>query len=281
MGTSASSSGPGSDVLLVPPWVSDPDIIAPTPSTDDQDVEQGSEDEAHVPDQMPSRLAPSRRFMGARNNLGRYGSSGFTDSLGRGLGRYVQPGLGGSRRASQRMAGTARKAGALYGVLDALSTGTTPAVDLGIDTARLAGQPARVTVDRIAEALSPSDGTQDSEASRYSISQALCELVKNDPTADLASLTQEQIELAVELFISADICRRIELDVGKAILQRAPSPATAIRRLEEMYRYVRQVVAAVFRRRIVKLRRLSQQTAIRVASRVIRETFEVFESYLS
>ena len=51
------------------------------------------------------------------------------------------------------MASTAGKAGALYGVLQALGSGARPQVDLGIDPADLAGRPAREIVDRIAEAL--------------------------------------------------------------------------------------------------------------------------------
>ena len=121
--------------------------------------------------------------------------------------------------------------------------------------------PAREIVDRIAEALSPSDGTLDSEASRTSISWALCEFMRREPEADLLALTLEQIALAMELFIGADICSRIELDVGKTILDRAPDPATAVDRFQEMKRYVRQVVAACFRRRLTNSGPLSQREA--------------------
>ena len=281
MGTSASSSGPGSGVPLVPPWVNDPEATAPTSPAEETGVDQEAGNDSNIPQQMPTEIAPKGRFRGARTNLGRFASLGSGDSMRRGLGQYARSGLGGSRRASQRMAGTARKAGALYGVLHALSSGTTPTVDLRIDPARLAGLPARETVDRIAEALSPSDGTQDSEASRNSISQALCELIRREPTADLAALTPEQIELTVELFIGADICRRIDLDVGKTVFQRAPDPASAIRRLEHMYRYVRQAVAAAFRRQFANPGTLTQQATTRLVSRVIQDTFQIFESYLS
>ena len=290
MGTSISSSGPGSGVPFVPPWVSDPDVatpISPTSPADDQDVDQEagvdqeSGDDANRPQQMPTQIAPPGRFRGTKTNLGRFASSGSGGSMRRGLGQYVWTGLGGSRQASHRMAGTARKAGALYGVLHALSSGTTPSVDLGIDAARLAGRPAREIVDRIAETLSPIDGTQDSEASRNSISQALCELIRREPTADLTALTREQIELSMELFISADIFRRIELDVGKTVFDRAPDPVTAIRRLGEMDRYARQAVAASFRRQPANSGSFTQQAATRLASRVIQNTFEIFESYLS
>ena len=278
MGTSASSSGPGSGVPLIPPWVPEQEIepaVIP-----DEDL--GPEIEVPVvPPPAQPQLAPVGRFRRARINLGQFAGSGSTDGLRRGLGHYVSTGLGGSRNASRRMASTARKAGALYGVLQALGSGTAPQVDLGIDPAGLAGHPAREIVDRIAEALSPSDGTLDSEASRNSISWALCELMRREPGANLRALTLEQIALTMELFIGADICSRIELDVGKTIFDRAPDPATAVDRLQEMKRYVRQVVAARFRRRSTDSGPLTQREAVQLADGVIQGTFEVFESYLS
>ena len=278
MGTSASSSGPGSGVPLIPPWVPDPEIEPEVGPDGEQDPEI---DEPAVQQPAPPQVAPAGRFRGARINLGRFADSGSQSGLRRGLGHYARSGLGGSRNASRRMTSTARNAGALYGVLHALGSGTAPQVDLGIDPASLAGLPAREIVDRIAEALSPSDGTLDAEASRTSISWAMCEFMRREPSADLLALTLEQIFLTMTLYIGADICSRIELDVGKTILEKAPDPATAVERVQEMKRFVRQVVANSFRRRSADAGPLTQREASRLASRVIQDTFEVFESYLS
>ena len=128
MGTSASSSGPGSGIPLVPPWVSDPDVADTTPSADDQGPGQEVANDGE-PAQAQTEIAPAGRFKGTRTNLGRFAGSGSADSLERGLGQYVRTGLGGSRRASQRMAGTTRKAGALYRTLHSLSSGAPPPVD--------------------------------------------------------------------------------------------------------------------------------------------------------
>lgn len=277
MGTSASSSGPGSGVPLIPPWVSDPTLPLPSTPSDGEEPTNGNSN--NLPP-VTTPIAPSGRFRGARVNLGEFARSGSENSLKRGLGYYVQPGLGGSGNATRRMAGTARRAGSLYGALLALSSDTEPTVDLGLDPERLAGRPAREVVDRIAEALSHSDGSLDSETSRRSLSQALCELIRREPTIDLAALTHDQIILATELFISADICLRIEVDVGKTILDKAPNAAAAVRRLEQMHRYVRQVVASAFRRRSATPATMTQRDATRLATRIIQDTLEVFESYL-
>ena len=279
MGTSASSSGPGGGVVLVPPWVNDPEGTAPEPP-DAGELEEAAGD-ADDRKQVPMELAPARRFVGARLNLGAFAASGSRDSLKRGLGHYVSRGLGGSGRASQRMAGTARKAGQLYDVLQSLGGGIAPTVDLRIDLALLAGRTAREIVDRISEALSPSDGTLDSEASRNSISWALCEFMRLEPTVDLTALHGEQIELVIELFIGEDICRRIELDVGKTVFAKAAGAAAAIRRLDQMCRYVRESVAASFRRRRASLGHFTRRVVNRLASNVIRDTYEVFGGYIS
>ena len=278
MGTSASSPGPGRGVPLIPPWVPEPEFEPAEVPGEGQGPET---EEPEVRPPVPAQLAPAGRFRGARTHLGQFAGSGSQYELRRGLGHYARSGLGGSGNASRRMASTAGKAGALYGVLQGLGSGAVPQVDLGIDPAGLAGRPAREIVDRIAEALSPTDGTLDSEASRNSISWALCEFMRREPGVNLVALTQGQTELVVELFISADICSRIELDVGKAIFDRALDPVTAVNRLQEMNRYVRQVVAASFRRRSTNSGPLTQREATQLAYRVIQDAFDVFESYLS
>ena len=139
----------------------------------------------------------------------------------------------------------------------------------------------REILDRIVESLSPNDGTLGSEESRNSIFHALSRLVREDPTANLVALTTEQINVAIELFIGEEICRRIELDVGVTVLDKAPSVLAAIRRLEEMNRYVQQAVSLAFRRGESESRPLTRRTVTGVVSRVIRNVFQIFESYIS
>lgn len=282
MGTSVSSSGPSSGVRLVPPWVSDPDAVTepdtngPASPANDQDVSQTDEDNEDVPQDESSPLASPYRFREANVNLNRFAGSSSSDSLKRGIGQYVRKGLGGSHWASERMAGTTRRARALFGVLHSLSSSASSAVDLGIDTGSLSGRPAREILDRIIEALSPSDGTQDSEASRNSIFKALSRLIREDPTADLIALTNEQINLAIEFFIGEEICRRIELDVGNTILTNAPSPAAAIRLLGEINRYVGQAVRRAFRNQVSNSRSLTQRTITGLVSQIIGHVFQIF-----
>lgn len=260
---------------LVPPWVPDPGVVVPIgPSAAE------SEEGVAAPVASPPQLAPPARFRGARTSLGKFARSGSSGSLRRGLGSYIRTGLGGARTATRRLGGTAVKAGVLYGTLDALRRGDILPVELGISAAELAGRPVREAADYIAQAISPSDGSQDAEASRESMSQALRDLVAAHPDADLTALAEAQIDLVIERFVGHDICRRVELDVGSAVFEKAPDPATAISRLNQMHRYIHQCVAASFRKLRSAGQSLSAKGAERLAESVLRDTFDVFEGYV-
>ncbi|MEJ7928289.1 Qat anti-phage system associated protein QatB [Sphingobium sp. AN641] len=262
MGTSASSRGPGAGVPMVPDWVppATPDGQGPTP--------------------QPTPDAPARRFQPARTRLGKYGGSGSADDLRKGLGHYSKGGLGGASTAARRMAGTAQTAGGLFGVLSALSTGTAIPSDVPLDTASLAGKSQSEIADIIAETLRPVDGTQDGEAARDAVSRALSEILEQDPNADLTALGDAQIDQVIESYVAHDLAHRIELDVGKAVLDKAPNYATGADRLEEMKAFVRQEVARAFRARQQAGAKMDRQNAATLSGEVLRDTFEIFESYI-
>lgn len=218
--------------------------------------------------------------MGARLRLGRYAKNGSRDDLRAGLKAYTNKGLGGPQRAAARMAGTSQTAGRLHDVLAALSQGEGLPPELGIDAAALAGRDAKEIGDVIAEAIRPSDGTLDAEASRDAIAQAVCDLVEQTPNADLTMLTLDQIELMVERYVAYDLSHRIELDVGLHIQGKAPDAATAVSRIEDMKAYLRESVAAQFRSARERGQRLTRKFAASIANAVMDETFQVFADYL-
>lgn len=265
MGTSASSSGPGGGVPLVPPWV--PAAGASEPVAKQEQPATGP-------------LAPPARFGAARRGLGDFARSGDRSSLRRGIASYAGKGLGGARSAARRMGGAASRSGALFDALGGLSAGTFDAAQLGFDAAGLAGRSAREIIDRVARFISPSDGTQDAESSQRAVNAALSDLLDANPDADLAALTEQQIDWVLERHIVYEIVQRIELDVGKSILDKAPSPASAIARMKEIREYVEETVAAAFRAQRRTGRPLDGATASKVTGNVIQETFKVFEEYV-
>lgn len=285
MGTSSSSRGPGPNVAFVPPWV--PPLPPPLPPPPDPqqdpapDADGGNNPPPTAPPAAPRpAIAPSGRFRAARTSLGHYARNGNRDDLKRALGHYTSSGLGGAAQATRRMAGTAVSAGRLHGTLSALSSGAALPPEVAINPAALAGRPAREVADAIARALQAPDGTQDAEASRDAIARSLSELIAADPNADLLALTPEQIDFVTQTYLGEDLCSRIDLDIGKTILDKASSIADGQARLEDMKAYIRQEVARLFRTRSDRGQRMTRQNAASMAAGVIQSVFNVFEEYL-
>lgn len=285
MGTSSSSRGPGPNVPFVPPWVPPlpSPLPPPPPPPGDEQTPPPADGENTPPPLAPPlapAIAPARRFQTARTNLGRYARTGSQDDLRKGLGHYTATGLGGSAQAARRTARTAVNAGKLYEVLNDLRSGASLPSDVSIDPAQLAGRPAREVADEIARALQPPDGSQDAESSRDAISRALSELIAADPNVDLLALTPDQIEMVTQSYVGEDLCQRIDVDVGRTVLDKASSVAEGQSRLDQMKDYIRQQVALAFRTRSDRGQRLSRQNAASLSAGVIQSTYEVFEEYL-
>ena len=266
MGTSASSSGPTGGVPLVPPWV-------PEPGGGDVSGPGSAQPSSTVP------VAPSARFGGARQALHEFAQSGSTTSLRHGLGRYVSRGLGGGQTAAQRMGGAAVRSGALYGALRTLTGSPTPDA-LPFDALALAGSSAREVIDAIVQFVSPLAGLQDAESSQHAISAALSDLLAEYADVDLGALSPDQIDWVVERHLVYEIHNRVQLDVGKSVLDKAPNLAAAMRRLDEVRAYIQETVAASFRRCRERGRSLTTAEATKMAKEVLGDTFAVFEEYV-
>lgn len=281
MGTSQSSNGSPSGVPMVPPWV--PDIPLPAEGAPPGAVpEQGETSEQPSPSiepYQPIPVAPRARFLGANRNFGDYARSGDVASMRRGLGQYVKKGYGGNATATRRMGGTTQTAQALYAALTGGPDNPYAAPGSPLDPALTAGRSADEVMDAVVEAVRPVDGTQDAEASRTSIKDALSDVLKQFPNADLRDLQQEQRDFAIERFVAGDVFRRIDLDLGKTIRERSPNAVTGLGRLKEVREYVRETVAAAFRKLRDSGQGLHAGKVAQVVQSALRETFQVFEGY--
>ncbi|MCZ7663810.1 MAG: hypothetical protein M5U22_13165 [Thermoleophilia bacterium] len=126
--------------------------------------------------------------------------------------------------------------------------------------------------------MSPLDGSQDAEASQHAISEALSDLLE-DANVDLGALTSEEIDWVLERHLVYEIHYRVQLDIGKAVLNNAPSPIAAMRRLDEIRDYIKETVAATFRKHRANGSPLTTAQATRMANEVLEDTFTVFEVY--
>lgn len=261
---------------MVPSWVDSPPPEAPA---GDDPVDGG--DASVAPSAPPpAPIAPDRRWMGVSRSLRDYAEAGDIHAMRRGFSRYVGSGYGGASTAARRMGGTAATAGALGGALADLASGQPTAPGNLLDATLLAGRSADEIMDAVVEAVRPVDGTQDAEASRAAIRDALSELLTRFPDADLLNLTPEQREFAIERFTAHDVFRRFDLDVGQTIREKAPSATTALSRLKQARDYVKETVAAAFRKLREAGRTLTVGQISQVVREALRETFEVFEGYV-
>jgi len=134
-------------------------------------------------------------------------------------------------------------------------------------------------MDAVGEAVRPVDGTQDTEAARASIREALSDLLTRFPNADLINLNDEQRVFAVERYVALDVFRRFALDLGKTIQEKAPTAVAALSRLKQVREYAKETVAAAFRKLRAAGRTITTGRVGRLVRDALRETFEVFEGY--
>lgn len=270
---------------MVPPWVPDP--VAPDGDSggDGADGSDGDERQPALrpapPPAAPVLLAPSGRFGPARTSLGSFARSGSNDDMRKGVGHYIGKGLGGAGTATRRFGGTARTAGSLYGALSAVSAGQPPAPGSPLDPALLQGRSADEIMDAVVEAVRPVDGTQDTEASRHAINDALSDVLNRHPDADLLNLTEEQRLFAIERYISLDVFNRFDLDVGKHLRANAPGVAAELSRFREVKSYIRETIAASFRKARSTAQALDSRRISGIARSALQEAFEIFEGYLA
>lgn len=291
MGTSQSSNGSPSGTPMVPPWTPDiplsqqpetgvdRDMSDDSPDSDSTSPADGNEGSSDQEGNKDSPIAPPSRFRGARRNMSDYARTGDSSSMKKGLGQYVRKGYGGSATATKRLASTAKIAQSLF---SALSTGDNNSYSKEggrLDPTALSGKTAYEVMDIIVEAVAPVDGTQDTEASRESIKDALADLLNTHPDADLNDLSAEQKELAIERYVAGDVFRRIDLDLGKCIREKALNTSSALERLKEVKNYVRETVSSSFRSLKETGQVIINNTVISIVQNAIKETCEVFEGY--
>lgn len=283
MGTSQSSSGPGAGVALVPPWAADlqpepePESPSPDPSeTEPSDAEPSDTDDP-PPEPATSPVAVPGRFRDARRSLGSFARRGDTVDLRRAVGHYVRSGYGGASTMGRRLAATSATASRLGGVV---TSGQSPdGTDLR-DQVLASGADANQIVDAIVEAVRPVDGTQDAEASRRAVRDALSDLLEQFPDADPLALDAAQRDFVIERYTALDVYNRFALDMQRTVIEKAPDATTALSRMKQIQAFIREQVAAGFRRARDRGATTTSQGVAAMVRSALAETLLIFEEYL-
>lgn len=271
MGTSQSSKGPGSKLPIVPPWVSDPD------NGNGSTVSGEAPEQPVQASEQQILLAPARRFADARRSIGSFAKTGNKVQMKKALGSYVRTSYGGAKTVAKRHANTSRTAVTLYDILSPQNA--REAIERIIERPIFEGQSAEELMNAIVEATRPVDGTQDAEANRRSIKDALADLLEKFPNADLLQLSEEERMFAAQQYIFWDIFKRFQLDLGTAIHNKAPDIATALTRLKEVRDYIKETVSATFNKLQKAGEKPDKNTVGRIINSALKETFDIFSSY--
>jgi hypothetical protein len=277
MGTSQSSAGPGANVSLVPPWAEPvPDPADPAPPeavpTPEPETLPGL---TPPPTPNAAPIAPDRRFVSTRRNLGAFAKTGDAVRMRRGVAHYVRSGYGGAGTMSRRLGSVSTTARSLSRALDPSST------ESGFDRALLQGKSAEEIIDAVVEAARPQDGTLDAEASREAIRNALSDLLGQHTDVDLLNLSATQREFVIEHYAAHDVYRRFALDVGKHLVDNAPNATIGLARLKQARNYIQQTVAESFRLLREAGQAMTTANVRTTVANALANSLAVFEGYLA
>jgi hypothetical protein len=265
---------------MVPAWVDDlpiaPEDLPPTQGGDELPIFDGAAQDPSSTILLAVPIAPSGRFANGRLNTGNFARTGNQNSLRRGVAQYIRHGYGGSSTFTRRMSGTARTAARLEGVLQ---RGTLPDGTRLQDAVLASGGDVGIVLDAVVNAVRDTDGSQDAEASRISVRDALSDLLGRFPDADLSALTDAQRSFVIERFAALDVYARFVLDMQATVMAKAGDPATALTRLRQIKSYISETVGAGFRRaRAVGVP--TSRTTAALTRAALTEACRVFEEYL-
>lgn len=284
MGTSASSVGPGGGVPFDPPWLDD--IPPPHPGSDSQPDDQGTVDggsgdsETAPPQEPPTKpldIAPPRRFANARRALGEYVRTGKEDAFRRAVGHYSRTGMGGARGAANRMRASTRTGANVFNILQSAREGTDSAVNEWV--ASLAGRnaSAQEIADEIIRRATPSGGRQDEAACQESMSQAMEDLLTDDPAVDLFHLGDDDIWALIESFLGYEAFHRLCLDIGQVFEDSTLSPRDRVTRMNEMQDYLKAEIRANIEALRAKTPNAGSGQLQSVLQTALQNTFAVYE----
>lgn len=281
MGTSSSSSGPGSGVSFDPPWL---DSLAPEMGTPLEQL--AGEDNDTGPNQNPQQpvplvpnpdLAPPGRFRGTRRHLGEYASSGDKGSLRKALGNYSRTGMGGASNVSSRMRASTSAGAGLFNFLQGVRDSTDIKVRDWVDQLTAQNLPAYEIADKIVDQVVSVGGSLDEESCRDSMAQAMSELLTINPDIDLVNMDNDSIWTVMELFIANEAFNRITLDVGRLFESEKYSPWEAVSRTNEMKEYLKSEISAQLQELKTSTTTPTQNEVNNILQTAIRVTFEIFE----
>lgn len=276
MGTSSSSSGPGSGVSYNPPWLNSmpPEISAPLEqlSGNDSNVEQIQQQI-----QQSTELAPARRFGNARRYLSEYIKRGSRDSLKKAAGSYSRSGMGGASNVAKRMSVSTSVGAGIFDFLQGVRDSSNPQIRDWVNQLTSKNLSAYEVADEIINQIISIGGSLEEESCRTSIALAISDLIKIDPHIDLMNMNDSTIWTIIEFFTANEAFNRLYLDIGQRFESAEYSPKEVVSRMNEMREYLKSEISAQIQKLKTNVTNPTKDAINKLLQTALKTTFEVFE----
>jgi len=244
MGTSKSSSGPSGGIPLLPDWVDDPE---------GQDGIENQDDETTSNDDHKEETRPqTESWRPARTAFTSYLKNPTKRRLGNTVSKYVK-GSGGSKKITSSVI-SGKSTGIKFGgfLSDVIEKGTNEALKI-LGVGDVEGKSAEHVFVKLAELLSPRGNEADDPYARSAISETLAiiyeDLEKDEKSIDdLESLTIENANDYMVIYLSTYIYQRLMAELGKSLVERSDySEKQLIDREYEISEYIQETLKLEFK----------------------------------
>lgn len=184
--------------------------------------------------------------------------------------------MGGAKRASTRMAVSAKTAGRVVGFIRAVEQRgfVQAAKDFGLGD--LIGKTPQEIGPVLAEAFLESGGTIDEGISNRAWTETVIEAIEGD-LPDVNVITGETMTMMLENYVTRTIELRLQQDIGSKILPLSPDATRAQQMKTEIRQLVQGEVRRAVRPTLQATARVDRSKLSSVGLRIYRQTFEYLQ----
>lgn len=308
MGTSSSGSGAGGGNPLIPGWIGGGGPPAPTPPPQPQPDNQnqpnqgngnGPQNQPNQPpnngngpdQQTPSIPAPSvggvsvvgggNRFTGPRRQFNKYVRSRGADAsaLKNALKGYSKKAAGSTSGMARRMQPSAIRVSSFYETIDTIKRRGLVAALTDFNLTAYANRPALEVLSAISDVVFRDTGrsyenTQDDSLTKAAYSNTVTRICEESPDINLDTLTNEQVEVMMAIFIEETIAQRVINDIGNELTETVNDVEELVKMENNIYQIVSGLVRNQIMPEISATRRGDQQDLERKIENIYRIAFD-------
>ena len=281
MGTSASSSGPRPTTPLIPNWI--PDNQGPpnnSPETDDSgdrpDTDEASDntvDNSDTISEIPNRYSEARtKFTSYSKNR-----SSRSDVLRDSLRSYVSKGGGGSSTLSKRMRPSTSRISRFHSIINTFKAQGFSEALKSFNLESYNNRPLLDVLSALTDVIFDNsnlyNNIQDDSIAKLAYTNTINRIVEIEGI-DLDTLTNENIEVMIAIFIEETIATRVICDIGTSLFKTVQDCQEIIEVEETTYQIISGLVRNQIMPEIISTQRGLAQNIERNIENIYRIAFD-------